>query len=144
VSRAIGLPLTIARLNVWFGAGGGHFTNLFDDVVAGRPVVTRDGLCIYSPAHEDDIHPQVEPLLDAASIGGTTVNWSGDDAVELTEAAAFIADLTGMPLRIQTGSVSDTLSGVAVDPTRRRSITGPSTVAWREGLRRVHALKGRK
>ena len=39
----------------------------------------------YSPIHDDDIAAQLEPLLGAASVPATIVNWCGDEPVSVQE-----------------------------------------------------------
>ena len=65
-----------------------------ENIAAGEPVVARWDPLPYSPIHYDDINAQLEPLLGAASVPATIVNWAGDDAgdrrgvVELLRRAA--------------------------------------------------------
>ena len=51
----------------------------------GEPVRTRWDPMPYSPIHDDDICAQLEPLLDAATVPATIVNWAGDEPVSVQE-----------------------------------------------------------
>jgi len=92
---------------------------------------------MYSPIHQDDINTQTEALLNAASTPATIVNWGGDEAVSVQEWAAYMGELTGIEADVEVRPLDGTLRGQVLDPTRRRSITGPCAVNWRTGIRRV-------
>ena len=92
----------------------------------------------YSPIHDDDICAQLEPLLDAASVPATIVNWGGDEPVSVQEWSAYFGELLGVeaegggrgdPRRVASARSATTRSAA--------SITGPCRVGWREGFRRV-------
>jgi hypothetical protein len=91
----------------------------------------------YSPIHQDDINEQVEPLLAAASVPATIVNFAGDEAVSVQEWCAYFGELTGKEPKVVTNALPGTLRGSIADPTKRKSITGPCKVGWREGMRRM-------
>ncbi len=67
-----------------------------DAVAAGEPVHTRWDPMTYSPIHDDDICAQLEPLLDAATVPATIVNWAGDEPVSVQEYSAFFGELLGV------------------------------------------------
>ena len=50
----------------------------------------------YSPIHDDDICAQLEPLLDAASVPATIVNWGGDEPASVQEYCAYFGELLGV------------------------------------------------
>ena len=61
---------------------------------------TRAGIPMtYSPIHDDDICAHLEPLLDAATVPATIVNWAGDEPVSVQEYSAFFGELLGVEPR---------------------------------------------
>ncbi len=136
-ARMFNLPITIARMNASYGPGGGLVRMHAEAIAAGQPVRTRWDPCPYSPIYEDDINAQAEALLGAASVPATIVNWAGDEAVSVQEWTAYLGELSGLPVRLEVVSIPGTLRGSIADVSRRRSITGPCQVGWREGVRRT-------
>jgi len=108
-------------------------------VAAGQPVVARWDPLAYSPIHYDDINAQLEPLLDAATVPATIVNWCGDVPVTVQEWSAYFGELLGVEARVVTEVVPGASIGSVGDPTKRISITGPCRVDWRDGFRDMAA-----
>ena len=81
-ARSFDLPVTIARMGAAYGDQSGLPVWHLDAIAAGEPVRTRWDPMPYSPIHDDDICAQLEPLLDAASVPATIVNWCGRRAGE--------------------------------------------------------------
>ncbi len=54
----------------------------------------------YSPIHDDDICDQVEPLLDAATVPATIVNWAGDEPVSVQEYCKYFGELLGVEAEV--------------------------------------------
>jgi nucleoside-diphosphate-sugar epimerase len=140
-ARAFDLPVVIARMNASYSALAGLPTLHLQNVVAGKPVVTRWNPCPYSPIHQDDINGQTAALLDAASVPATIVNWAGDEGVSVQEWCAHVAGLIGSPAEVVVREVSGTLRGSIADHTKRSSLTGPCKVGWQEGFRRILAQR---
>ena len=140
-ARTLGVPVTIARMNVSYGPNGGLLAYHLDRIVAGEPVTTRWDPCRYSPIFEDDINHQAAPLLAAAAVPATIVNWAGDEVVSVQEWCEFGASLGGVTPLVNVSEVPGTLRGSIADVSRRASITGPCTVRWREGVRRTLAAR---
>ncbi len=138
-ARLFDLPVVIARMNASYGPNGGLPAYHLDTMLAGKPVVVRHDPCPYSLIHEDDINAQVEPLLGAASVPATIVNWGGDDQVTPNEWCAYYSELTGQPAVVVVVEAPGSMIGNVLDPTKRRAITGPCQVSWREGVRTVVA-----
>jgi nucleoside-diphosphate-sugar epimerase len=136
-ARALDLPIVIGRMGAAYGEGGGLPKMHLDDVAAGRPVQTRWDPIPYSPIHDDDIAAFVEPLLDAASVPATIVNYCGDDAVTVQQWSAYFGELLGVEPAVEVTPVPCSSLGSVGDPTKRTSITGPCTVHWRDGFRRM-------
>ena len=92
----------------------------------------------YSPIHDDDICAQLEPLLDAASVPATIVNWGGDEPVSVQEWSAYFGELLGVEAEVVVEPRSRARRcGSVGDHTKRISITGPCRVGWRDGFRRM-------
>ena len=136
-ARSLGLPVVIARMNASYGPNGGLPAMHLDAIAAGNPVTTRWDPCPYSLIHQDDINAQTEPLLAAASVPATVVNWAGDEAVSVQEWAAYMGELTGRDAVVDVVETPGTLRGSIASNERRAAITDPCTVSWRDGLRRV-------
>jgi len=136
-AREFGIPITIARMGASYGPRGGLPIFSMQALAAGNPVPTRWDPCTYSPIHDDDILAQVTPLLEAASVPATIVNWAGDEAVSLQDMVAHGASLLGAEPRIEVTKVPGASVGSVADATRRQVITGPCRVSWRDGLQRV-------
>ena len=138
-ARQFDVPTTIARLNVPYvpyGDDGGWplFHLMMMQQGAAIPVHV-DAPSTYSPIHQDDITAQVPALLDAAALPVTTVNWGSAEAVSVEEWCAYLGELTGLTPRFEPTAA--TLESVVVDVERLTAIAGPSTVAWRDGFRRL-------
>lgn len=136
-ARAFDLPVVVARMGSAYGENGGLPMMHLDDIAAGRPIQTRWDPIPYSPIHDDDIAAQVEPLLQAASVPTTIVNWCGDDAVSVQEWSAYFGELLGVEPVIEVTPVPCASLGSVGDPTKRQSITGPCKVHWRDGFQRM-------
>ena len=135
-ARQLGLPTTIARLNVPYGDNGGWPAFHLECVLAGIPVpVHPDRPNLFNPIHEDDIIATLPALVDAANVPATIVNWGGDEQVALEDWVAELGRLVGRePELVET---PDTIGGVSTDNTLRLELAGPTTVDWRDGLHRM-------
>ena len=136
-ARAFDLPVVITRMGAAYGDNGGLPVMHLDDIAAGRPVQTRWDPIPYSPIHDHDIAAQVEPLLAAAGTPATVVNFCGDDAVSVQEWSAYFGELLGVEPVVEVTPVPCASLGSVGDTTKRRAITGPCTVHWRDGFRRI-------
>jgi hypothetical protein len=76
-------------------------------------------------------------MLDAASVPTTVVNWGGDEEVSVEEWCTFLADLSGVDACFDR--TLHTIGGIPTDNARRRELAGSTTVAWRDGMRRMVA-----
>ena len=136
-ARSLSLPVLIARMNASYGPNGGLPAYHLDAIAQGQPVTTRWDPCLYSPIYEDDINQQAGPLLAAATVPATIVNWAGDEAVSVQEWTAIMGELAGRPADVVVNEIPNTLRGSVADVSRRRAVTGPCRVGIREGLRRT-------
>ncbi|MDW4913479.1 MULTISPECIES: NAD-dependent epimerase/dehydratase family protein [Streptomyces] len=138
-ARMLGLPTTIARLNIAYGPGGygGVPMLYFRRMLAGETIpVPLDGQQNwFSPLYTDDLVAQVPALWEAASVASTLVNWGGDESVGMTDCLRHLEHLTGVPAKLVESEV--TRETYRFDPTLRRSLTGPCATTWREGIRRT-------
>ena len=140
-ARAFGLPMIIARMNASYGPNGVLPAYHMDAVAAGEPVTTRWDPCLYMPIYQDDINEQTEPLLEAATVPATIINWAGDEAVSVQDWAAYMGELAGKEAQVVVKETPNTLRGSVADVSKRLSMTGPCRVGWREGLSRTWAAR---
>jgi len=136
-AREFNIPTIIARMGAAYNARGGLPTYHMRAVAEGQPVKTRWDPCTYSVIHQDDINAQVEPLLAAASTPANIVNWCGDEAVSVQEWTAFAGEVLGKPARVSVEPSPGASIGTVGETTKRRSITGPCKVGWKDGFRRT-------
>ena len=134
--RLYEVPTTVARLNVPYGDGGGWPAFHLALMLAGRPVpVHPDGPSRYNPIHDDDILATLPGMLAAASVPATIVNWGGDEETSIEEWCEYMAELVGIDAKFDRTEL--TIGGIPTDNTRRRSLVGPTSVAWKDGFRRM-------
>ncbi len=138
MARALGIPSTIARLNVPYGDNGGWPFFHMEMMLGGMPIpVPPGGPARYNLMHEDDIIATIPKLFEVASVPATTVNWAGDQLVSNQEWCAYLGSLVGVE---PTFEVSDeALRGNPLDVSYMREIIGTTTVDWQDGLRRMAA-----
>jgi nucleoside-diphosphate-sugar epimerase len=140
-AKALDLRIVVARMNASYGPNGGLPAYHMDTVAGGNRVVTRWNPCLYSPIYEDDINEQTAALLHAASVPATIVNWAGDEAVSVQDWTAYMGELFGSEAEVVVQETPGTLRGSVADVKRRKAITGPCRVGWREGLQRTWAAR---
>jgi hypothetical protein len=105
-------------------------------MLAGHAVpVHVDAPSVYHPIHHDDTVAMIPRLLAAASVPATVVNWGGSEAVSIEEWCGFLAELTGTPARF--APTTHTIDSVQIDTTRMHELIGPTSVRWREGMKRM-------
>lgn len=136
-ARSFDLPVTIARMCAAYSDQSGLPVWHLDAIAAGEPVRTRWDPMPYSPIHDDDICAQLEPLLDAARVPATIVNWGGDEPASVQEYSAYFGELLGVEPEVVVEEIPGASRGSIGDHTKRSSITGPCRVGWRDGFRRV-------
>ncbi len=135
-AQRFGLPTTIARLSVPYGDNGGWPAIHLHMLLSGHAVpVHVDAPSVYNPLHADDIAAMVPRLLEAASVPAVTVNWGGSESVSIEEWCTYLAGLVGAEARFEP--TEHTIDSVQIDTTRMHGITGPTTVHWRDGMRRM-------
>jgi nucleoside-diphosphate-sugar epimerase len=136
-ARSFGLPVIVTRMGSAYGEQGGLPAMHLAAIAAGEPVRTRWDPMAYSPIHDDDIAAQLESLLDAATVPATIVNWCGDVPVSVQEWSAYFGELLGADPVVEVSPIPGASVGSVGDTTKRRSITGPCSVYWHDGFRRL-------
>ncbi|MGE5697737.1 MAG: NAD-dependent epimerase/dehydratase family protein [Candidatus Sericytochromatia bacterium] len=138
MARVLGVPTTIARLNVPYGNNGGWPFYHMEMMLAGIPIPVPPGdAALYNPIHEDDIIATIPKLLEVASVPATTLNWAGDQTVSLQEWCTYLGSLVGREPVFEESDKA--LRGNPVDVSRMRKLIGGTTVDWHDGMRRLAA-----
>lgn len=140
------LPTIICRLGVQYGVYRlGGLPGIFLSMLLGGanvPLPARQRN-LHMLISDDDIVRFLEPTLGAARVPAVTINYGGDEPVSAVDMIEYLAKLAGRKADYQ---FTDTLNypTVKLDPTRRKAITGPCRVPWREGFERMYeGLKDR-
>jgi nucleoside-diphosphate-sugar epimerase len=134
--RHLGVPATIARLNVPYGDTWGWPRMMLDWMLAGSDVyVHTDAPTVYNPIHEDDIVATIPGLLEAAAVPATVVNWAGPETIGVEEWCAYMGRMVGVEPRFNASEFA--VASVATDITKMRSLVGEPRVGWQEGFRRL-------
>lgn len=136
-ARTLNLPVTIARMGAAYGPRGGLPLMHLDAMLEGRVIEPRGNPLPYSLIHGDDIADMVEPLLGAASVPATIVNFCGDEPVAAQQWIAYMAELVGVTPQVMVKPIPGASLGLVGDVTKRLGITGPCKIRWQDGLRRV-------
>jgi nucleoside-diphosphate-sugar epimerase len=140
MSHILQLPSTIARLNMAYGFPktsvnmGRMIPRYVKTIQAGEPLFIREPINYSSPIHCDDIVRQVHDLWRIAALPVTVMNWGSDDYVSEREIVEYVAELIGIPAKIEVSELAPMT--VAEDSTYRQSLIGNSQVTWRDGVRR--------
>jgi nucleoside-diphosphate-sugar epimerase len=137
LARVLGLPSTIARLNVCYGptGWGGLPVEFFGRVVADEPVwLPEDGSEVWcSPISADDITGFAEAMFDVAATDVTIVNLAGDQAVTVEQFMCHLAAESGREVRFERDARAR--QSFVSDNARRRELLGRCRVNWRDGMR---------
>lgn len=136
--RIHNLPTIIARLGANYGIDcSGAADMLFKDMLAGKTLaVPPRGKSWLGLVNNTDLIDQVEPLLNAASVPATIVNWVADEGVEYRELIDYMAEVAGITPNLEEREGAGPVGGVG-DPTKRISITGPCKNDWRHNIREM-------
>lgn len=146
VARQLRIPTVIARMNAAYGeTGSGGLPGMqFDRIRRGEPVVLRWDPNPYSPIHDRDIFLQTEALLEVASPTCPIVNWGGDDPVAAQDWCRLFGEILGVKPEVVVRDFPHSQRGVVLDNRKRMGITGPCTIGWREGMRRLAEARLRR
>jgi UDP-glucuronate 4-epimerase len=138
--RLLGVPTTIARLNVPYGDGGGWPAFHLMLMQAGHAVpVHPNGPSRFNPIHDDDILATLPGMLEAASVPATIINWGGDDETSIEAWCKYMGELVGVEARFEV--TNNTIGGIPTDNAKRLELVGPTKVAWKDGMRRMVAAQ---
>ena len=136
MARVLGVPTTIARLNVPYGDNGGWPFYHMEMMLGGIPIpVPAGGPARYNPIHEDDIIATIPKLLEVASIPATTLNWCGEQTVSIQEWCGYLGSLVGKEPVFEESELA--LRGNPTDPSLMRELVGVAAVDWQDGMRRM-------
>ena len=139
-ARRFELPTTIARLSVPYGDRGGWPAIHLEMMLNGGAIpVHIDAPSVYHPLHQEDIFGMIPGLLAAAGVPATVVNWGGDEGVSIETWCGYLSELTGIEARFEP--TASTIDSVQIDLSRMHALVGTTTVAWRDGLRRMVATR---
>jgi hypothetical protein len=98
-----------------------------------------DAPSVYHPLHQEDIFGMIPGLLAAAGVPATVVNWGGDEGVSIEAWCGYLSELTGIEARFEP--TASTIDSVQIDLSRMHALVGTTSVAWRDGLRRMVATR---
>jgi nucleoside-diphosphate-sugar epimerase len=137
-ARHMGIPTTIARLNVPYGPNGGWMAMHLAMILGGESIPIYPGAPnVFNPIHESDIVATLPGLLAAAGQPATVVNWAGSEPVSIEEWCQYIGQLVQRPARFIT---TDTVvQPTPIDVTRMHELVGKTTMPWRTGVRAMVA-----
>ena len=136
-ARKLGLPTIVTRLDVAYGSRGhGGVPMIVYEFMKNGLTYTHsekgDSYC--SPIHEDDIAEQVQNLILKAKVPAPIVNLGGDEIVSVEEIIAYVGELTGLEMKIETGPEASWGMKV-LDNRLRKELGGPCKVHWKDGVR---------
>ena len=130
----LGIPTTIARLNVPYGVGP-------DGTPRGWPAfhlaMMEAGMAIpvfperpnlFNPISLDQIADTVVPLLDVASGDVPVINWAGSEQVALEQWCERLGERCSLPVSFE--ETTDTIGGVTVDTSTLESVIGRRLEGW--------------
>jgi nucleoside-diphosphate-sugar epimerase len=136
MARALGIPSTIARLNVPYGDNGGWPLFHLEMMLSGAPIpVPPGGPARYNLMHEDDIIAGIPKLIEIASVPATTLNWASEQFVSIQDWCTYLGSLVGTQPVFEESDQA--LRGNPLDVTLMRELIGPAIVDWKDGLRRM-------
>ncbi|GAA1267786.1 NAD(P)-dependent oxidoreductase [Pseudonocardia aurantiaca] len=136
VCRLLGVPTTIARLNVPYSVDSGFPMMNLTSILAGEPIAVHpDFPDVFAPIHVYDMIRTLPALLGAASTPAAIVNWGGDEQVGLSEWCTYLGELSGREVTfLQT---QQAVKGMCPDVGRLRELVGGPvcSISWRDGMR---------
>lgn len=139
MSRIHNVPVTIPRMNWSYGLSGhgGLPARLIANVHDGLPTnIHPDWENVGSPIHEDDFAGQIEGFFAAATVGGTIMNWAGDEPTSIERIVPWLAQVMGREAKFNVTHEATSYPR-ATDNARRLAAVGPCKVNWRDGFRRL-------
>ncbi|ALJ18892.1 NAD-dependent epimerase/dehydratase family protein [Microbacterium sp. No. 7] len=134
-AREFGVPVVIGRMNASYGPGGGLAMKHLERLLADETITLRHDPAPNQPIFEEDIADHALALLEAATVPALIVNFGGDETVTAQEWIRYMADLVGKTPRIEIAQIPGSQPGIALDVSKRISITGPDRFHWHDGMR---------
>lgn len=133
-ARQFGIPTTIARLCVPYGAIGGWPYFHLMMMKNGAPIeVHPERPNYYNLLHVDDYIEKIPRLLAAARPDVTLTNFAGAPRVSIEEWCGYLSELTGLEPRYVDNPKA--FGSLCTDLTRMESLVGETKVDWRSGIR---------
>ena len=122
-ARDLGIPTTIARLNVPYGRNGGWIAHHLDMILAGERIPVYPGQPnLFNPIHESDIIASIPRLLEIAAVPAVTINWGGGEAVSIEEWCTYLGHLVDHPAQFRR---TDTVvQATPIDLTKMHDLVG--------------------
>lgn len=136
-ARLYDLPVVITRMNSAYGPNGGLVVRHLDAIMNDKPLSIGAPGTKFNPIHHHDINIQTERMLSAGSVPATIVNWGGDEVVGPEDWCAYFGELTGKEVDLTSATAGGGYPSSICDVTKRRSITGPCEISWRDGMREL-------
>jgi len=132
------VPLVVARLTTAYGTTRLFPARYIRELIAGETSLFPGDPYPHTPLHIDDLCRQTGPLLGAAEVGGTIVNWSGDEVVAYQDYARLPAAWMGVEPNCAVVPLPGYPPGLVSDKRRRLSITGPCQVRFEDAVRQLY------
>lgn len=136
-----GLPTIICRMAVQYGhfSQGGMAGLILRNLLEGEAFPLRrdwpNKQCLVS---NDDVVRFIEPSLAAASVPATIIHWGGDENVPTVDLITYLAELAGVEPRWRECGDEEGWPSFPITNARRKAITGPCQVQWRDGIKRLY------
>jgi nucleoside-diphosphate-sugar epimerase len=141
-ASAFGLPVVITRLNTVYTDAQGFLPPInMDMIMRDMPVSVRWDPMPHHPIHVDDMCLQLEAMLDAASTPANIVNWGGDEVVTTQEWCTMVGEWSGKAVTLKTEPIPGSTHTAGSDQTKRKGITGPSTIGFREAFKAIYQAR---
>lgn len=134
-AREFNVPVVIARMNASYGPGGGLAMGHLEKILADEPITLRHDPAPNQPIYEEDIADHSLALLDAATTPALIVNFGGDETVTSQQWIEYMGEIVGKTPQVEIVPIPGSQPGIALDVTKRISITGPDKFHWHEGMR---------
>lgn len=133
-ARAFNVPTTIARLFMPYGDPRLGASLDIEAMKRGEEIFLRNGPQPQSLIHVDDMCAQLEAMLGSAGVPPLVTNWAGDDDVTSEEWCEIAAKRLGLTPKFRRVQVAGAHGGFLADTSKRRTITGPCKVAFRQAF----------
>jgi nucleoside-diphosphate-sugar epimerase len=131
-----GVPTTIARLNLPYGANGGMPAAHMSAMLRGEAILLHpDRPNYFNPIAEEDFIRQASLLVQAGSVPARLVNWCGSERVSVEEYCAYMGELLGVEPRFEYSS--EAMGSLCCDTSAVTALIGATRVGWKQGFREM-------